>query len=390
MHYSETRILTTHTGSLPRPAELVRLYTARVRGEQVDEAELTRLGKEAVREVVAKQIACGIDVVNNGEQQRESFVLYLRRRLSGFGGEGVRLVAADLDKYPLFKRIQQEQNASKVSVTNFTHIPKAIGEIRYLDPGAVEEECRDFAAALKDNEGRFAEAFVTAPSPGIVATIAANEYYEGMEAYLAALTAALRVEYETIHRHGFLLQLDCPDLAMERHMAFRHRPLSDFLGFVEMVVASINEAIAGIPRERIRMHLCWGNYEGPHDEDLPLQDVLPIVTRMKVGAFVLPFANPRHAHEYRLLEDIRLDDDQVIVAGVVDTLTNVVEHPQVIADRLERIAQAVGDPRRVLAGTDCGFDTSAGNSRVAPDVAWAKLAALRQGADIASQRLFGH
>ena len=389
MKRSEGRIITTHAGSLPRPAELTRLYALRVRGQPIDETDLERAGRAAVRAIVPRQIEAGIDVVSNGEQQRESFVLYLRRRLGGLGGAGERLVPADLDRYPAFKRAQQEQAAHRLSVSNREYLPKAIGEVRYLDPSQVGAECADFAAALADSEGRFAEAFVTAPSPGIVATIIHNEHYDSLESYLAALAAALRVEYETIVEHGFVLQLDCPDLAMERHIAYRHRPLGEFLGFVEMVVAAINEALRNVPRERVRMHLCWGNYEGPHDQDVPLADVLPIVRRMNVGGFVLPFGNARHAHEFRCFERLPLDDDQVLVAGVVDTLTNVVEHPEVVADRLQRVAAVIGDPRRVLAGTDCGLETSAGNSRVAEDVAWGKLAALAEGARIASRRLFG-
>jgi 5-methyltetrahydropteroyltriglutamate--homocysteine methyltransferase len=385
---SETRILTTHAGSLPRPAELTRLYALRVRGQPVDPAELEAAGREAVRGIVPRQIAAGIDVVNNGEQQRESFVLYLRRRLGGLGGAGERLVPADLDRYPAFKRAQQEQAAQRFSVSNRDYLPKAIGEVRYLDASLVDAECADFAAALAGSEGRFAEAFVTAPSPGIVATIIHNAHYDSLESYLAALGAALRIEYEAIVRHGFVLQLDCPDLAMERHIAYRHRPLSEFLGFVEMVVAAINRALLNVPRDRVRLHLCWGNYEGPHDQDVPLADILPIVRRANVGGFVLPFGNARHAHEFRCFERLPLAEDQVLVAGVIDTLTNVVEHPEVIADRLERVAAVVGDPRRVLAGADCGLETSAGNSRVAEDVVWGKLAALAEGARIASRRLF--
>jgi 5-methyltetrahydropteroyltriglutamate--homocysteine methyltransferase len=386
---SETRILTTHAGSLPRPADLTRLYALRVRGQPVDEADLDAAGRDAVRRIVPRQIEAGIDVVNDGEQTRESFVLYVRRRLSGLGGSGERLVPADLDRYPAFKRAQQEQAALRFSVTNRENLPKAVGDVRHVDPGRVEADCAGFAAALAENRGRFAEGFVTAPSPGIVATIIHNEHYDGLESYLAALGAALRVEYEAIVRHGFVLQLDCPDLAMERHIAYRHRPLSEFLRFVEMVAEALNAALVNVPRDRVRLHVCWGNYEGPHDEDVPLADILPILRRIDVGGFVLPFGNARHGHEYRCFEKTPLADDQVLVAGVIDTLTNVVEHPEVIADRLERVAAAVGDPRRVLAGTDCGLETSAGNSRVAEDVAWGKLAALSEGARIASRRIFG-
>jgi 5-methyltetrahydropteroyltriglutamate--homocysteine methyltransferase len=388
MQRSESRILTTHTGSLPRPAELIRLYALRVRGEPVDGAAIEAAGREAVGWSVRKQLETGIDVVNNGEQQRESFVLYLRHRLSGMGGAGQRLVPADLDAYPAFKRAQEEQAATRLSVSNREHLPKAIGEIRYLDPGLVNGECADFAAALKESEGRYVEAFVTAPSPGIVATIVNNEHYDSQESYLAALSAALRIEYEAIVNHGFVLQLDCPDLAMERHIAYRHRPLSEFLEFVELVVESINRALENVPRDRVRLHVCWGNYEGPHDQDVALEDVLPVIRRANVGGFVLPFGNARHAHEFRVFKQAPLDEDQILVAGVIDTLSNVIEHPRVVADRLKRIAAAIGDPSRVLAGTDCGFDTSAGNSRVAADVAWGKLAALCEGARIASRQLF--
>jgi 5-methyltetrahydropteroyltriglutamate--homocysteine methyltransferase len=385
---SETRILTTHAGSLPRPAGLTRLYALRVRGTPVDPAELAAAGRTAVHAVVPRQIEAGIDVLNNGEQQRESFVLYMRHRLSGLGGTGQRKVAADLDAYPAFQQAQREQAALRFAVSNRDHLPKAIGEVRHLDPALVDAECADFADALAPHAGRYREPFHTAPSPGIIATIVNNEHYDGLESYLAALGAALQVEYEAIVRHGFLLQIDAPDLAMERHMAYRDRPLADFLAFVELVVAAINRALVNVPRDRVRLHVCWGNYEGPHDRDVPLADVLPILRRARVGGLVLPFGNARHGHEYRVFERQPLDPDQVLVAGVIDTLTNVIEHPEVVADRIERVAAAVGDPRRVLAGTDCGFDTSAGNSRVAPDVAWAKLAALRDGARLASARLF--
>jgi len=215
-----------------------------------------------------------------------------------------------------------------------------------------------------------------------------NRWYDSDEAYLAAVGRALQVEYETIVQHGFVLQIDAPDLAMERHISYQDRPLADFVGFVERVVATINDALVNVPREMVRLHACWGNYEGPHDCDVALPEVLPAIQQTKAGGFVLPFANPRHAHEYRCLKDLPLRDDQVIVAGVIDPLTNFVEHPEVVADRIEQVARAVGDPRRVLAGTDCGFDTSAGRGRVADDVVWAKLAAMAEGARIATRRLF--
>jgi 5-methyltetrahydropteroyltriglutamate--homocysteine methyltransferase len=387
MRRSLERILTTHTGSLPRPASLTRLYARRARGEPVEEAEIAARGEAALRASLASQIAAGIDVGNNGEQQREGFFLYLRHRLSGIGGTWKRWPRADVERYPGFRAAMERLLAEREAVSNFAP-PKAIGEIRYLDRGAVEAECAAFERALAEREGGFVEPFLTAPSPGIVAAAVRNEHYDSEEAYLAALGRALQVEYETIVAHGFLLQLDCPDLALERHVSYQDRPLGDFLGFVERVVATLNAALANVPRERVRMHVCWGNYEAPHDCDVELAAILPILAEAKVGGFVLPFANPRHAHEARLL-DRGLGPDQVIVAGVIDPLTNFVEHPEVVAERIERVARAVGDPTRVLAGTDCGFDTSAGMGRVAEDVVWAKLRALRDGARIASERLLG-
>jgi 5-methyltetrahydropteroyltriglutamate--homocysteine methyltransferase len=388
MQRSDHRILTTHAGSLPRPAALTRLYAQRLAGEAVDAAEIAAQGRAAVLAIVGRQIETGLDVIDDGEQSRESFVLYMRHRLTGLGGVGSRPMHADLDAYPQYKATFQSRATSTDRVSNRTHLPKAIGPIGYADPAAIEAECADFRTALAAEDGRFVEAFLTAPSPGIIAAIVQNEYYDTSENYLDALSAALQVEYEAIVRNGFLLQLDCPDLALERHTSYRDRPLADFVDFVDMVIAAINKAVRNIPREKIRLHVCWGNYEGPHDRDVALRDILPGLLQAKASAIFLPFANPRHAHEFRALKDIPLADDQLLIAGVIDTLTNFVEHPEVVADRIERIAGAVGDPRRVLAATDCGFDTSAGMGRVAEDVVWAKLRALQEGAQLASRRLF--
>jgi 5-methyltetrahydropteroyltriglutamate--homocysteine methyltransferase len=386
MRRSEDRILTTHTGSLPRPPELTRLYVRRARGESVDPAELDRLGREALRGIVRKQVEAGVDLGNNGEQQREGFFLHIRHRMSGFGGSWQRRTRADALRYPVFRQMMEQQLASREAVSNMGP-PKAIDEIRYLGTAAIEAECADFQAALDETGTHFVEPFVTAPSPGIVAAAMKNEHYDTEEAYLDALAAALKQEYETIVRRGFMLQLDCPDLALERHLSYQDRPLGDFVGFVERVVASINKALANIPRDRVRLHVCWGNYEGPHDGDVPLADILPAIKEAKVGAFFFPFANPRHAHEYHVFEKQPLADDQTLIAGVIDSLTNFVEHPEAVAERLERVAAAVGDPHRVIAGTDCGFDTSAGMGRVAEDVVWAKLKSLAEGARLASERL---
>ena len=384
---STNRILTTHTGSLPRPAALTDLYARRVEGEAVDEAELETLSRAATRHVIRQQISSGIDVGNNGEQQREAFFLYVRRRMSGFGGSWIRRPMADVVKYPGYQAWAAEHDGTRRSVSNRGALPKAIGAVEYLDPALIKAECDEFAAILADLGAGFAEPFMTAPSPGIIAAALQNAFYDTEDAYLHALGEALRVEYEAIVKAGFLLQIDAPDLALERHVSFQDRPLGDFIGFAERVVETINAALRNIPRERVRIHACWGNYEAPHDCDVDLHDILPTISRTKVGGWVLPFANPRHAHEYRCLKDLPLDDGQVIVAGVIDPLTNFVEHPEVVADRLEQIARVVGDPTRVLAGTDCGFDTSAGRGRVAEDVVWAKLRAMTDGARIASKRL---
>ena len=384
---SKDRILTTHTGSLPRPADLTEFYVRRARGEAIDMAALDAAGKAATHEVVRKQRAAGIDVGNNGEQEREAFFLYVRHRMSGFGGGWSRRTFADVAHYPAFTAWKAAHDAVGASVSNLGGVPEAVGEVRYLDRALVEAECRDFRAAL-DTEGGFAEPFMTAPSPGIIAAAMRNRWYDSEDAYLAALGRALQVEYETIVSHGFLLQIDAPDLAMERHLSYQDRPLADFVGFVERVVQTINDALANIPRDRVRLHACWGNYEGPHDCDVALPEILPAIQQAKVGGFVLPFANPRHAHEHRCLSSLPLHDDTVIVAGVIDPLTNFVEHPEVVANRIEAVARVVGDPHRVLAGTDCGFDTSAGRGRVAEDVVWAKLKAMADGAKIATDRLF--
>jgi 5-methyltetrahydropteroyltriglutamate--homocysteine methyltransferase len=384
---SRERILTTHSGSLPRPAELTALYARRARGENVDEARLNALGKEATHRVVGRQLEAGIDIGNNGEQQREGFFLYVQRRMSGFGGSWERPTVQDVARYPDFQQQRRATGSGREAVSNFRP-PKAIGEVRYLDADAVHEECATFQAAMDAAPGAFVEPFMTAPSPGIVASAMRNEHYESDRDYLAALAGALRIEYEAIVGHGFLLQLDCPDLALERHISYQDRPLGDFVAFAESVVEAINGALANVPADRVRLHVCWGNYEGPHDCDVPLDAILPVLLQVKAGALVLPFANPRHAHEYRCLAKQRIGDHQLLVAGVIDTLTNFVEHPQVVADRIERVAHAVGDAGRIIAGTDCGFDTSAGMGRVAQDVVWAKLRALAEGARLASDRLF--
>lgn len=384
MPTGENRIRTTHTGSLPRPRALTRLHARRARGEAVDAGELAAAAQAAVAAIVPKQRAAGIDLPNDGEQGRESFVLYLRDRLTGLGGSSSRGGFQDIEAYPEFKAEMQAGLAGKEAASVTTNLPAAIGPVTYVGEAAMAAECAQFRAALGDGPG-----FMAAPSPGILAAIVQNQHYATEDAYLEALAAALGAEYRAILAAGFTLQIDCPDLALERHGAWQDQPLSAFLAFSERVVAAINGAILGLPRERIRLHVCWGNYEAPHDHDVPFEDIWPVIRQARVGGFVLPFANPRHAHEHRVFRRMPLAEDQVLVAGVIDTLTHFVEHPEVVAERLERIAESIGDPHRLLAGTDCGFDTSAGRGRVAADVVWAKLSSMAEGARIASGRLFG-
>lgn len=380
------RILTTHAGSLPRPLALTGLYARNSQGGEVDEAELAAAGKAAMLDVLARQAETGVDIANNGEQQREAFFLYLRHRLAGLGGRWNRPVRAELISHPDFAEMMQEQAKLRPVVSNMEP-PKAIGPISHAKPEACEAECVDFDDALAEGGYGFAGTFLTAPSPGIVAAAMKNEHYDTEEAYLDDLAAALRVEYETILAHGHDLQLDCPELGLEGHLTYAGRP-KDFLEFVERAIAAIAKAVDGLPAERVRLHLCWGNVESPHDHDTPLADFWHIVKQAPVGGFVLPFANPRHAHEWRVLRDSPPADHQYVAAGVIDTLTNFVEHERVVADRLVTVAKAMGDPSRVMACTDCGFDTSAGLGRVAPSVVWSKMQAMADGARIATDELF--
>jgi 5-methyltetrahydropteroyltriglutamate--homocysteine methyltransferase len=336
---------------------------------------------------VAAQLACGIDVGNDGEQPRESFFTHLRERLSGFGGRSQRPLMRDLVRYPSFLALKAPEFQREM--VSLVAAPRAEGDVRYVDAGPLEREIAAFRRILADAPGRFAESFWTSPSPGIVAAAMENAHYPSLEAYVDAVADALRSEYEAIARAGFVLQVDAPDLAMERHTLFADRPLHDFLRFVDHVVAALNRALAGVPAEQVRLHVCWGNYEGPHDLDVALEEVLPRVLAARAGALVLSMANPRHAHEHRVLARAGFPGDRILVAGAIDTTTNYVEHPEVVAERLEHAAEAVGDPRRVLAGTDCGFGTAAGLGEVAAEVVWQKLRALREGAELASRRLLG-
>jgi 5-methyltetrahydropteroyltriglutamate--homocysteine methyltransferase len=388
MQRSTDRILTTHAGSLPRPRSLIALHTARFAGTPIDDAALDQAAEDASRTVIAKQIEAGIDIVNNGEMARESFFTYVQHRMTGFGGVGTRPIMADLTRYPgsLERRRQAMGSDERVDLLK---APKAIAEVRYVNSAPIEQECRQLKRLLDATPAAFSEAFISSPSPGIIAAGMQNDYYDDLETYVRAVAEALRTEYTTIASAGFLLQIDAPDLALERHTLFQDKPLDEFLAFVRIVVAAMNTALEGIPRELVRLHVCWGNYDGPHDCDVPLEDIWPAIANVNVGAIMLSMANPRHAHEYHWFEDPAILGDKLLIPGVIDTTTNYVEHPRVVADRIERITQALGDPRRIIAGTDCGFETAAGSKMVIEDVVWAKLRSLSEGAAIASKRLLG-
>jgi 5-methyltetrahydropteroyltriglutamate--homocysteine methyltransferase len=382
---SERRILTTHVGSLPRPPALRDLLVRRDRGEAVDPAALAREVDAAVTHVVGKQLEVGIDVGNNGEQPRAGFSTYVAGRMRGFGGASRRLPARDLIDFPDYADMLARRRKDAARIAD---APQAVAEVEYADLRPAAEECDGF---LRETDGRapgFTERFMTAASPGVIATILLSAHYRSHEDYIRALAREMRKEYELIHSRGLLLQVDCPDLAMERVRFFQNDSLEAFQQAVALHVEAINQATAGIPADRIRLHVCWGNYDGPHTHDVALEAVLPLLYRARVGALSLPLANPRHQHEYRVLKRHPLPDSMLLLPGVIDTTTNYVEHPEVVADRIAQAVDAVGDRTRVIASTDCGFGTFAGSEMVAHRVVWAKLGALVEGAALASRRLF--
>ena len=383
MKGSEARILTTHVGSLPRPPALRDLLVRLDRGEAVDAQALTREAESAVRHVVARQREAGIDVVNDGEQPRVGFSTYPAKRMRGFGGASKRPLSRDLLEHPDYAARLARQRAGAARIGD---APQAVAEVAYTDLSEAVAECDLFQRAAES--GKFTEAFMTAASPGVIATIMLDAYYGSHERYVRALAREMRKEYELIVSRGFVLQLDCPDLAMERARFFQDAPLDTFLESVALHVDAINEAIAGLPADRIRLHLCWGNYDGPHTHDVPLEPLLPIVYGARVGALSLPLASPRHQHELKAFRRHPLPAGMLFVPGVVDSTTNVVEHPEVVADRIVAAADVIGDRNRVLAGVDCGFGTFAGSQLVEESVVWTKLRTLREGADLATRRLW--
>jgi 5-methyltetrahydropteroyltriglutamate--homocysteine methyltransferase len=382
MLQSSDRILITHVGSLPRNETLTELLIRQEAGEAIDRAALAREVESATRHIVAAQVKAGIDIGNDGEQSRVAFQTYVPRCLSGFGGESKRPQSRDQIKFPGY----MQQIAVRFPHTaRLTNAPAAISEVTYVNGAPIRED----AARLRKLGSGFRETFMTAPSPGVVATTMINQYYASHEAYLTALATALAQEYRAIHEAGHVLQIDAPDLAMERHRFFGHLDERAFLKQLELHVAAINAGIAGIPRDRVRLHVCWGNNDGPHIYDIAMAAILPELYRANVGALSIEFANPRHQHEYDALREHPLPPHMLLIPGVIDTTTNFVEHPLVVARRLREAVEAVGDKERVIAGTDCGFGTFAGREYVAAEIVWYKLAAAVEGAHVASAALWG-
>lgn len=378
------KLHTTHAGSLPRPKSLVELQTAQFAGKDVDQTQLDAEIVAATEQVVQRQLDVGLDVINNGEQSRESFFTYVQYRMSGFGGTSNRPGFQDMMRYPDWLALKLPGYTSGVSLTA---APQAQQAVEYVNEEPLRTELGLFDQVLSSHQGDYHASFVTAPSPGIIAAAMENKHYPDLGSYINALAAALAVEYRAIVEAGHILQIDAPDLAMERHTYFARHTDAEFLQFVDSVLAATEQALADIPRDKIRLHVCWGNYNGPHDCDVPLATILPNLTRAHAGALMLSLANPRHAHEVPLLHKGALPEHLQVVAGVIDTTTNYIEHPQLVANRLIEVAKQLGDPTRLIAGTDCGFDTAAGFRDVAEDVAWAKLESLCEGAALASQQL---
>jgi 5-methyltetrahydropteroyltriglutamate--homocysteine methyltransferase len=374
------RILTTHVGSLPRPQPVVELLFAQDRGEEVDPLLLDEVLRQGVNEVVRLQEDAGLDVVSDGEMSKISYATYIRHRLTGFDGDSERPTPQDLDDFPQFR----DQLVTAGHSPTYRR-PVCTGPIAVRDCAPL---ARDLTRLKQAMAGSTATAgFMTAVSPGTVGVFHPNQHYRSHDAYMDAVAEAMRSEYEEIVRAGFILQIDCPDLAMGRHSRFKHLDEAQFLRCAEMHIDVLNQALANIPAERLRMHVCWGNYEGPHTHDIPLETILPLVMKAKPAALVVEGANPRHEHEWDVWMRHPLPDGKVLVPGVIDTSTNYVEHPELVAQRITRYAHLVGRDR-VVAGTDCGMGTFAGFGPVHADIAWAKLRALAAGAELASSRLW--
>jgi 5-methyltetrahydropteroyltriglutamate--homocysteine methyltransferase len=379
---STDRILTTHVGSLPRSQAVVDVLFAREAGAVADPRAAGETIAGAVAEVVRRQVAAGVDIVSDGEMSKISYATYIKDRLTGFAGDTPREPGQDLIEFP---RILQKL-AALGATAKYTR-PRCVGEIRTRSLEPLHADLRNLENAIAAASPRATEAFMNAASPGVIALFQPNDFYPSESDYLAALAAAMRTEYEAIAAHGILLQVDAPDLAMGRHTMYRKRSVEDFLRLAELHVEVLNEALRAVPPDRVRMHVCWGNYDGPHHHDVPLERLLPIVLKARVQGLLIEAANPRHGHEWSVFREHPLPDDRILIPGVVSTTTNYVEHPMLVAERIVRFADVVGR-ERVIAGTDCGFGTFAGFGPVDPDVAYLKLQSLVEGARLASARLW--
>jgi 5-methyltetrahydropteroyltriglutamate--homocysteine methyltransferase len=381
MKYSTERTLTTHVGSLPRPEKVTELIFAKEREENYSQVEFDETIADAVKNTVARQVDCGVDIVSDGEMSKISYATYIKERISGFAGDTPRSPPQDLLDFPSFLE-KQAQTGGTPSYKR----PKCTGEIRPVNQEPLEADLKNFRNALET--ANVEEAFMNSASPGVIALFQPNEYYKNHDEYLEALAEAMRVEYEGIVAAGFLLQLDSPDLGLGRHMLFADKPDEDYQRLAGTHVEVLNHALRNISADRVRMHVCWGNYEGPHHYDAPMSIVLPVALQANIGALLFEASNPRHAHEWTTFRDADLPDDLILIPGVIDSTTNFVEHPELVAERICRFADIVGR-ERVIAGSDCGFATFAGFGAVDGEIAYAKLATMAEGAKIASQRLWG-
>jgi 5-methyltetrahydropteroyltriglutamate--homocysteine methyltransferase len=377
---STERFLTTHTGSLPRPEDLIRAMFAKEEGVPVDAAALATRIRAAVAEVVGKQAAAGLAVVNDGEMSKPSYATYVKDRLTGFDGTSHPLQYQDLVEFPgMAKRVFGDPGRAR------RRTPACTGAIAVRDAAAAPADVESLRAALRAVKAE--EGFLTAASPGVISLFFRNEHYPTHEAYLFAIAEAMRHEYEAVARAGFVLQIDCPDLAMGRHIQYAGLGLEDFRRAARLHVEALNHALANVAPDQARLHLCWGNYEGPHHYDVPLADILDVVFLARPNGISFEAANPRHAHEWRVFERITPPAGKVLIPGVIDSTTNFIEHPDLVAERIGRYARLVGRDN-VVAGTDCGFGTWVGQSAVDPDIVWAKLAALAEGARLASREFW--
>ena len=382
MQHRQDRILTTHVGSLPRGKAVTDLVFGRERGERIDEAEFDRVIGAAVADVVARQAEAGVDFVSDGEQSKISYATYIKDRISGFEGDSPRIPPKDLEAFPSFLARQ-----AKGGGTPSYRRPMNVAETRPMTLEPLHRDIAHLQAALAG--AGHTGAFMNAPSPGIISLFQPTSYYSSQDAYLEALAEAMRPEYEAIVAAGLILQLDSPDLGLGRHTLYKDRSESEYLSLAERHVEVINHALRNIPGDRVRMHLCWGNYEGPHHCDIEMEALLPIVLKAKPRGLLFETSNPRHQHDWAAFVEHRgaIPDDLILVPGVIDTTTNFIEHPKVVAQRIETFADIVGR-ERVMAGTDCGFSTFAGYGVVDPAIVWAKLRTMAEGAAIASERLW--